>query len=79
VKTIGIYELKAHLSRVLDEVEAGARVLVTRNGEPIAEIVPHRKRRDFDAILKDLEDIRKRSKPVTLEEILAWRHEGHRI
>lgn len=79
MKSIGTYELKAHLSRILDEVEAGERILVTRNGEPVAEIVPHAKRREFEAILKDLNALRNRSKKVSLEELLAWRHEGHRL
>jgi len=78
MKSIGTYELKAHLSRILDEVEGGERILVTRNGEPVAEIVPHVKRRAIDDVLKDLEALRKRVKPVSLEELLSWRHEGHR-
>jgi prevent-host-death family protein len=37
---IGIKELKAGASRVIDEVEAGASYVVTRRGRPAAVIVP---------------------------------------
>lgn len=38
--TIGIYELKAHLSSVLEEVIGGRVVTVTRHGHPIASLQP---------------------------------------
>ncbi|MBI4260108.1 MAG: type II toxin-antitoxin system prevent-host-death family antitoxin [Actinobacteria bacterium] len=37
---IGIKELKAEASRVVDEVEAGASYVVTRRGRPAAVILP---------------------------------------
>lgn len=38
MKTIGVRELKAHLSRVLRDVQAGDAVLVTDRGRVIAEL-----------------------------------------
>ncbi|MBU6245923.1 MAG: type II toxin-antitoxin system prevent-host-death family antitoxin [Actinomycetales bacterium] len=38
--TIGIYERKAHLSSVLEEVIGGRVVTVTRHGHPIASLQP---------------------------------------
>ncbi len=38
--SIGVRELKAHLSRTLRHVRTGARVEVTEHGRPIAVIVP---------------------------------------
>lgn len=40
MQTIGSYELKTHLSEVLDAVAHGQTVVVTRHGKPIARIVP---------------------------------------
>jgi prevent-host-death family protein len=40
MKTIGTYELKANFSQILKEVAQGKQFTVTRNGEPIAELVP---------------------------------------
>jgi antitoxin (DNA-binding transcriptional repressor) of toxin-antitoxin stability system len=38
MRTIGVRELKAHLSRVLRDVQAGEHVLVTDRGRVVAEI-----------------------------------------
>lgn len=35
------YSAKAHLSRLLDEVEAGGEVVITRRGKPVARLVPY--------------------------------------
>jgi prevent-host-death family protein len=37
---VGIRELKAQASRVIDEVAAGASYVVTRRGRPAAVIIP---------------------------------------
>lgn len=38
--TIGPYEAKIHLPALLKRVEAGERITITRNGRPIAQMVP---------------------------------------
>jgi len=38
--SVGILELKAHLSRYLKQVQAGRSVTVTDHGRPIGRIVP---------------------------------------
>ncbi|MFN3476951.1 MAG: type II toxin-antitoxin system Phd/YefM family antitoxin [Candidatus Methylomirabilales bacterium] len=37
---IGIRELRAQLSRYLDQVKQGAVIVITEHGRPIARIVP---------------------------------------
>jgi prevent-host-death family protein len=37
---VGAYEAKTHLPRLLDEVEAGATITITRNGRPVARLTP---------------------------------------
>lgn len=37
--TVGVRELRDHLSRYLEQVKAGERVTVTEHGRPVAEIV----------------------------------------
>jgi len=39
-KQVNIYEAKSQLSRLVDEVEAGAEIVLARNGRPVALIVP---------------------------------------
>lgn len=38
--SIGVYDLRTHLSSVLEEVIAGREVTVTRHGHAIARIAP---------------------------------------
>ena len=40
IKSVGIAELKAHLSRYLREAGAGATVEVLDRGRPVARLVP---------------------------------------
>lgn len=40
METIGVRELKAHLSRHLKRVRAGARLIVTDRGRAIATVAP---------------------------------------
>ena len=37
---INIYAAKTHLSRLIDQVNAGEEVVITRHGRPVARLVP---------------------------------------
>jgi len=37
---IDIHEAKTHLSRIVDEVAAGAEVVIAKAGRPVARLVP---------------------------------------
>ena len=41
---IGVRDLRNRTARVIDAVKAGERVVLTVNGEPTADIVPHGER-----------------------------------
>jgi prevent-host-death family protein len=38
--TVGAYEAKTHLPRLLEEVERGATVTITKHGREVARLVP---------------------------------------
>ncbi len=38
--SIGAYEAKTHLPRLLDQVERGDSVTITKHGRPVARLVP---------------------------------------
>lgn len=38
---IGVRDLRNHTASVIDAVKGGERVVLTVNGEPLADIVPH--------------------------------------
>lgn len=40
MKTAAVSELKSHLSEYLKRVKAGAEILITDHGKPIARLVP---------------------------------------
>ena len=37
---INIHEAKTHLSRIVDEVAAGAEVIIAKAGKPLAKLTP---------------------------------------
>ena len=41
--SVGAYEAKTHLSELLERVEAGVEIIITRHGAPVAKLVPVKK------------------------------------
>jgi prevent-host-death family protein len=54
MKTVSIRDAKNRLTELAREVEEGATVVVTRNGRPVLDLVPHQIRKGlrFEAIEK---------------------------
>ena len=82
---LSIEEKDATLAELLDRAERGEAVAINRGGRPVAQLVPAPPARDPRQVreaLEKLAEIREKisaeSGPITLEEILALRHEGHR-
>lgn len=65
MKTVGAFEAKTHLSRLLDKVEKGEKITITRHGAPVARLVPVEKEEKPD-VKKVIEQIRELRKGVTL-------------
>lgn len=40
MKTVGAYEAKTHLPRLLEEVRRGETITITKHGMPVARLVP---------------------------------------
>ena len=38
--SVGAYEAKTHLPQLLDRVESGETITITRHGKPVAKLVP---------------------------------------
>jgi prevent-host-death family protein len=83
MKQVGIFEAKTHLSSLLDEVEKGGEVTITRHGRPVAKLVRSEAEFSPDEIEKRrevIERIRKRARKINLgvthDEIKAWINEG---
>jgi prevent-host-death family protein len=76
--TVKVGEAKTHLSELLARVEAGEDIVIARGNDPIARLTRIQRRSDVEAAIEEIRAARGRAKPVTQEEIRAWRDEGRR-
>ena len=83
MRKINATDAKAHLAELLRTVERGESISITRHGKPVAQLVPAG---DRDRVLRkqamdrfmEMRSTWKRT-GMTREEVLASRHEGHRL
>jgi len=61
MRQVGVYDAKTQLPRLLDEVERGETITITRHGKPVARLVPV--------------GARHRSASEAIEALLAFRAE----
>jgi prevent-host-death family protein len=80
MREIQASEAKVHLPQLLDEVERGATLIITRHGRSIARIVPETDQRqeEIDKALADIRDLRQRTGRITVGDLLSARDEGRR-
>jgi prevent-host-death family protein len=76
---IGAFEARARLSALLDRVESGDEVVITRHGRPVARLVPTN-RVDEDGATETVEQLKALRKGATLGGLSwkAFRDEGRR-
>lgn len=55
---VGAYEAKTNLSRLLERVERGERITLTRHGRPVAMLVPVGEKRSSEEVVGDLREFR---------------------
>lgn len=72
MERVGIYEAKAKLSDLVDQVSRGAEVTITKHGKAVAKLVPAKVGAEVDrkAIM---DEIRAFSKTVKLKKRLTLR------
>lgn len=67
---IGAFEAKNKLGMLLDRVESGEEIIITRHGKPVARLVPNATRIDKLQTRAALERIRTRARSLT--EAFDW-------
>jgi prevent-host-death family protein len=86
-RQVRAYEAKTHLGRLLDDVERGETIVITRRGRRIARLVPDRERRtsdpsrrqkEIDKAIADIKKLQQEIGSITVEELLSSIHEGHK-
>ena len=72
-------DAKAKWAELLDEVERGRTIRITRHGKTIARVVPEAAGRAAEVAeaIARLKALREKTCKAPLAEILASRHEGH--
>ena len=81
MEEIGAFEAKNTLSALLDRVEQGEEIVITRHGKPVARLVPPMVVIDTEKALAAIERIRARAKEMKLgpfdwDEFKKYRDEG---
>lgn len=64
--TVGSYEAKTHLPRILEDVATGEVYVITKNGKPVAQLIPVESRPDPADVIAELRAARE---GVTLGDI----------
>lgn len=76
--SVGAYEAKTHLPRLLEQVESGASFTITRHGREIAKLVPaDRSAQDPVEVITALRAARKQVRHGS-DSIHGMRDEGRR-
>lgn len=78
MREIQASEAKVHLPQLLDDVERGETLIITRHGRRIARIVPEveRHQEEIDKALAGIRELHKRTGRITVSELLSARDEG---
>ena len=81
MRSIGAYEAKTHLPRLLDRVAQGESLTITRHGRPVARLVPVQDEARDRARLaaRRILDRRARLERTSVPELIDTIHEGHRF
>ena len=75
-RRVKVGEAKTHLSALLARVEDGEDRIICRGSGPITRVTRIVGER-YENVRESLRRERAKQKPVTTNQILAWRHEGH--
>jgi prevent-host-death family protein len=83
MNTISLFDAKNRLSALVDQVEEGQEVTITRRGKPVARLVPvvaeiDRSRHAVERLRALRETIAKQGATFSWEELKTYRDEGRR-
>jgi prevent-host-death family protein len=70
--SVGAFEAKTHLSALLERVEKGESITITRHGRPVARLVPVETTADREAVRRAAERLLELRKEVRLDG-LDWK------
>jgi prevent-host-death family protein len=65
--SVGAYDAKTHFSELLEKVEAGEEITITRHGTPVARLVPVKRKTSPEQRQAAIQGIRQLSKGLKLD------------
>lgn len=71
--TMGAFEAKTHFSQMLEAVENGEQVIITKHGQPVAKVVPFLVKEDRTLMSEVIAQIEAFSQLHTLGDDLDWK------
>lgn len=75
MNTRTLAQAKAHLSHLLDQVEAGEEIVITRHGQPVARIMPVEKPKHPIKALAEFRNLMPRWRKSSVELLREMREE----
>jgi prevent-host-death family protein len=80
METVGTFEAKTHLTRLLERVAKGERIVITNRGRPVAMLVPPDagERADAAQVGREMLAYRDRVKRKLRGKFRDLAHDGHR-
>ena len=80
MREIQASEAKTHLPQLLDDVEGGETVVITRHGRAVARLVPDEaiRRAERAEAIATIKALRKGMGKISVEELISMRDEGRR-
>jgi prevent-host-death family protein len=82
--SITAFDAKNRLGSLLDRVQGGEELIITRHGQPVAKLVPLNKHTDdevsqaFETFRRIRESMTRSGTKISRDEIKKWRAEGRR-
>jgi prevent-host-death family protein len=67
--SVGACEAKTHLAELLEKVQAGEEITITRHGTPVAKLVPVKKRSSADERAAAVKRIQKLGRGLSLGDL----------
>jgi prevent-host-death family protein len=81
MRHVQLAEAETHLAAILEDVERGETVVITRQGKAVARLVPeeaNNRLTERRALIAEIKELRKTMPALTFEEIQSAKREGQK-
>ena len=68
-RVVGSYQARTHFSELIEQVEAGEEITITRHGTPVARLVPIQREASREVRERAIREWRDAARDITLGEM----------